>query len=220
MQFKVTQAQNRITYLDGVCKEHEVSAVKHSAVHKSTLDEFEIVKVELDSAVRGNKRLELKISDSQLSLDQITEQVDKSRLLSESLGKRCERLEGDCGVLNSTLDENRGLLEDRINEIKGLKRLIDDLESGKTELDQILSDKSNLIVRLEELVVRLRVDVKDSGDLVLELESASLLRVLENGKSRDEERMRLDDVNTKLESEREDWVNAQLESKEACLFGF
>jgi uncharacterized protein YdeI (YjbR/CyaY-like superfamily) len=84
MQSKVTQTQNRITYLDGVCKEHEVSAVKHSVVHKSTLDEFDIVKVELDSAVRLNKLQESKIIDSQHSLDQMTEQTEKSRRLNEN----------------------------------------------------------------------------------------------------------------------------------------
>jgi hypothetical protein len=80
MQFKFNQAQTRISYLDGVCKEHEASAIKHSAIHKSTLDEIETLK-------------DLRSRDSQLSLDQMTEQAEKSRVLRESLEKKLQEAE-------------------------------------------------------------------------------------------------------------------------------
>jgi chromosome segregation ATPase len=217
MQWKGTQAQTRITYLEDVSSELEGNALKHSAVHKSTLDELELVKAELDSAGRAINRLKSQLGESGDNCKALTRELETIRGSFGEMNEKCMSLEAAGAVLNTTLKDNGVLLNKSAEEMKRLEVFISELENGKIELGHTLADKSTLVKSLEEQVGRLRVDVKERGDSALELESATL----ESGKTRDEERTRLEskieELTACLKSERAAGAKHNSNNQEAFM---
>jgi chromosome segregation ATPase len=206
MQFKVKQGANRILGLEGVEMELRESVGKYSGMYKVGVEELEGFRVEFETYKRVVKRLEMALDESAANCSVLEDKLEGVKVEKTESVRRVETLEGDYGVLNASLEDMKACLTKSREEKAGLVTSVTELENTKSNLTLSLSDKATLVAALEETVMRLREEVKESGDRVMEFEAGNLLRVMERGKVRDEVgRLEavLEEVRGELELEKE-----------------
>jgi len=162
--------------LEDISKKLDEKQKEFSLINKEKQDLINKEKTLTNSAASSAKNLD----DLDTELDKKTEDIDNLKFIREEISKKTHKFDSDAKLLDYKLEEiNQRLseLQDKQEKIKALSRGKDIYKKLIQEINKLSNEDSKLAVKFsdlrekvnikEELIAKLRIDSKETDDLLM-----------------------------------------------------